>query len=267
MDAIYNLKRKLDESPIAMDWLDSFLYRRIYSNDIHFGLRAVDKKCVVNGCDFLEAIFPYSDFYFYGCDLQIKYVDPYQVMAGQYRAYAWQLSANEELGVLDRLDGFADHAQHDDKARYVQVGDFPIYRAYEGKNRVSLYRKHERHIKAAIQNSEYPPPGALELVRVRLTRDCYCLVYHGHDSTSDRTIKIGIFGLLKAALSGRVHYKTSYSLIERTPSRTIKIIPFNESVAVLEAYGVGWGKPIVSITALLKRRICRQLVGQAQYRR
>lgn len=267
MDAIYDLKRKLDEFPLTMDWLDSFLYRRIYSNNIHFGLRAADEKCVVNGCDFLEAIFPYSDLYFYGRELQIKYVNPHQVMAGQYRTYAWQPSSSEEPGMLDRLDSFAELAQHDDKARYVQVGNFPIYRAFEGKNRISLYRKHERYIKAAIQNSEYPPPSTLELVRVRFTKDCYCLVHHGYDATSNRSIKIGIFSLLKAALCGQAHDKTDYSLIDRTPKKTIKIISFNESVAVLEAYGVGWGKPIVSITALLKKRICRQLVGQARYHR
>lgn len=268
MDAIYDLKRKLDERPIAMDWLDLFLYRRVYGREIPYGLRSPDEKSVVNSCGFLEAIFPYSDLYFYNNhELQVKYVDPYQVMAGQYRGYVGQVSDNDEPVLLDKLDSFAELEHHDDKARYVQVGDFPIYRCYEGKNRISLYRKHKRHIKAAIQPSEYPPPSALELVRVKFTKNCYCLVYHGHDTTSNQKFKVGILSLLKTVLSGHGHYKANYSLLECTGRRSIKVLPFNESVAILEAYGVGWGKPIVSITALVKKRICRQLVAHSRYHR
>src|SRR5690554_1956150 len=172
-DAVYKLKRELDASPPPLkSWIDRACLKYIVKNILPWGGRATEQKEIVRGKSFIEAILPFCDIYYESNKSQVKYVPADQVMAGHYCGHE-DMCLNDLPDFLDILDSKAEDDGHPEQARYNQIGDFPIYRAYEGKNRIDLYRKIGRPIKAAVCRTIYPKPETLKLLKIKLFPDCY----------------------------------------------------------------------------------------------
>ncbi len=87
-------------------------------------------------------------------------IDPALVIGAPWRKYAEpeEAAAHE---IMDMLD--ANTERELNAAKYGRVGTLPLYFAKEGKNRASLYRAHQRNVKAFVKQYYYPPPEMLQL--------------------------------------------------------------------------------------------------------
>ena len=129
----------------------------------------------------------------------VEWVDPFLVVGGTYQTYE-----DDSSYVCDKI--IAEHSP----AYYYKMGNLPLYLAVEGKNRVKLFQKHKRPIKAEISQLNMPNPKNLTL----------------HETIFGKTI------LLSCDDS---HYTSRKD--------SIFILPFPEiAVPIYTAYGVKFGK-------------------------
>lgn len=189
--------------------------------------RTPDQGVVLNGSHFFSNTLP-----FYSQQLthnSKRMVNPFQVLAGSYTKRE-ELEMDEKHKIADSLNE-ATQSEYLEQAKYVQIGDFPLYYAIEGKNRISLFRQLGRDVYAKTLQRDYPLPEDLELVELK---------------------PFGRFGL---------RYKGSgHKLIFNKPAliddhKLLVVLPFNESVEFFKSYGVKFGKPKLSITAPLVERM------------
>lgn len=105
---------------------------------------------------FARLVLPFSEPI---CDYETAVcmrVNPTQVISGTYMIYE-ELSHSSAHKQMDYLDHLAEHERFDsDTARFAQIGSLPLYVALEGKNRVSLYRREKRDIKALVTPTPWP---------------------------------------------------------------------------------------------------------------
>jgi len=216
---ILQLKERIDVDILPMDKLDAFLLSRMYSQgQLHPGWnsRSIGQKVITNGEAFVQAILPFSACWYEAKNSTFEYVDPFHVVAGAYYGVP-TLSAAEGDKVADVLDAQAKNDESEG-AHYVRIGEFSLYVASEGKNRVSLYRDLKRKIGARVFNSSYPPSHHLQLVRT-LPFGGVALRYIGNQQ----------------GFANRLQRWQAVSM-------DLAAIPFSESVRLLEAYGVNWGR-------------------------
>lgn len=216
---VLHLKERLDGDILPMDKLDSYLLSRMYSQgQLHPGWnhRSLGQRVITNGDVFVQAILPFSACWYEAKDSVFGYVDPYRVVAGAYYRVP-KLNSVEANKVADVLDARARNDEFDG-AHYARIGEFSLYVASEGKNRVSLYRDLNRKIGARVFNSTYPPSHHLQLVR---------------------TLP---FGGVALRYIGNQQYFSNRIQSWQALSMDFAAIPFLESVRLLEAYGVKWGR-------------------------
>jgi hypothetical protein len=91
-----------------------------------------------------------------------EYLDSSMVIGGNFKEYKSEdsmLQACEKIN-LDSKNGI-------NVPIYFKVGEFSIYAAYEGKNRISLFQRHNKNIYAFVYNCMYPESNELKLHLVR----------------------------------------------------------------------------------------------------
>ncbi|HEX8368498.1 MAG TPA: hypothetical protein VF604_08150 [Pyrinomonadaceae bacterium] len=112
---------------------------------------------------FINPIFP---FYSYDFEQEptTEELDPFQIVGGTYQSYKNENDGSEK--VCDILNS----GSFDDPGKYEKLGELPLYLAREGKNRVRLFQKHNRKVKAKIVHWTLSPPTSLRLYRTLLSR-------------------------------------------------------------------------------------------------
>lgn len=119
--------------------------------------------------DFIKECLPFSFVPGSGIPERVEKIDPEVVLSNLYSETYPIRPVDEEHKLLDWLDSTADCC--DDWIRrmcapqYSQVGDLPLYAAFEGKNRVVLYRRLGRSIRARVDGTGYPAPSNLKVRR------------------------------------------------------------------------------------------------------
>ncbi len=223
---VLDLKNGLDLTPTPIKTaLDRFLHKQICKNP--YRRREVNEKKVVCGQFFAQTVLPFCNPFYSSRSATLRDVPSEQVLAGMYRNYSTKDSASA-TSIADIMDKCSENDGYE-AAHYIQIGHFPIYVASEGKNRVSLYRHLNRPIKALVFQSEYPPAENLELIYFQP------------------------FGIPALRYIGKDTEISSRLTCEQKLCDTA-LLPFGESVELLTAYGVKWGKAKASISAYIKSR-------------
>lgn len=250
LTAIYNLKEQLNNDLPEKDALDRILFDKVVKQHLSAwgAARQPGSQEVVCAQAFVKAVLPFSCTTYNSDKANIKMVNADHVMGGCYIGYT-AIESIEAKGLMDRLDACADDDGHLEQARYVQIGKFLLYRPYEGKNRVSLYRDYSRPIKALVSSTQYPLPNELTLISLKPFKDCYALTYRPSTTACE------------------VNPVLNEQVINYSKKHATLILPFDQSIALLEEYGVKWGKPTYCFSALLRKRICRMKVSHSFYRR
>lgn len=242
--AVASLKDWLDRRLPDKNFVDRHLFRQlIASQDIATGWnsRADNEPKVLDGCVFAQIVIPFCDPYF-GTSSATEKVDPFRVLAGAY--YKSPLLTHQKAAELaDILDSHAGGDQ--EAAHYVRLGPFDLYVASEGKNRVSVYRRIERKIFARVCQGTYPSPHELMLRHVKPWSNIAALEYIGTDP--------------------QIRKRPLPMQVLRHNQPNIVLLAYPESVELLEAYGVAWGKPISSPMAPIHVRKLRIKVGHTLY--
>lgn len=143
-------KDQLDESLTEIDDPFKFPFQR----------RAINPR------EFLHDTLPFSD----SCDsygtTAPDIIDPTLVISGQYQNYAGQGKSYDQT-IMDWSDKIvSDNFKYTQAPTYARVGTMPLYVALEGKNRVTLFKRHRRLIRAFITPVAYPDPSDLTIVRI-----------------------------------------------------------------------------------------------------
>jgi hypothetical protein len=115
---------------------------------------------------FINPIFP---FYSYDFEQEptMEELDPFQIIGGTYQSYKDENDGSEK--VCDILNG----GSLDTLGKYEKFGDLPLYLAREGKNRVRLFQRHSRKVKAKVTRYTLPLPGSLRLHRMFFNREYF----------------------------------------------------------------------------------------------
>ena len=142
--------------------------------DISKRIKAEGAKCapsniVLNPYDFTRKIFP-----FYHGDVMsttgTSLVSPELVIGGTYRNYA-HVTVNQNY--LNNINNAA--SQGIDTPIYYKLGNFPLYIAWEGKNRVSLFKEHGVDIVCKERLTAYPDAKSLEIHKALFRKNVYFL--------------------------------------------------------------------------------------------
>lgn len=115
---------------------------------------------------FLRAALPFSDAFYSYDDMVPESIDPTLVISGQYRDRPDQ-GKEHERKIMDWSDGIvSDNSKYSSQApRYARIGTMPLYVALEGKNRVTLFKRHQRQMWAFITPVAFPAASDLTIVR------------------------------------------------------------------------------------------------------
>lgn len=243
------LKDALDERLPDEGIIDRHIVRYMYRRrllDSQWNAREPGKRVIVSGEPFAKAVLPFSaPSSFRAKQAVARSVDPFRVLAGAYiRRNAPQLTVEERQDLADSLD---DHSRTNGNAvaQYVRLGPFNLYVATEGKNRVSIYRCLGRPIVAQVFDSPYPKPQDLRLVRLTP------------------------FGATALQWCGGEHFAHWYAKPWQRIADSadpIALLPFSESLELLQAYGVSWSKTSrPAPLAQLHARMLRAFVARSYY--
>jgi hypothetical protein len=108
-------------------------------------------------------------------------VDPFHVIGSKYRRLSsGGLSESEVMDTLNEktIETHTTNGGDPEAAYYYKIGTLPMYYAGEGKNRVSLFQKHNRTIAAIVKTLSFPEANKLTVVRYWPYR-IYGLMYSG----------------------------------------------------------------------------------------
>lgn len=148
--AFASFKDQLDESLTEIDDPYECLYER----------RAIFPST------FICAALPFSDAFYCYDDMVPEIIDPTLVISGQYRDRPEQ-GKEHDCKIMDWSDGIvSDNDKYSSQApRYARIGTMPLYVALEGKNRVTLFKRHQRSMRAFITPIAFPEPSTLTIMR------------------------------------------------------------------------------------------------------
>jgi hypothetical protein len=218
-DKLLELKYRLDKSQYTFSVFDKlinlFLHERV---NLSKGYKPsyVNKK-IVCGDIFISSVLPFCSPYFSDEHSRVDLVPAQNILAGNYRGCGFPANSQQ---VCDELDVAATKISIK-TAQYTEIVPFAVYVANEGKNRVDLYRKINRPIRALVYKTNYPEPDELELIRF-IPFGCMGLRYVG---SSPQSI-------------GKV---SAWKIIQTTRLGSVVVLGFRESVDILETYGVKFG--------------------------
>ncbi|MOA06690.1 hypothetical protein D3C78_1263440 [compost metagenome] len=100
--------------------------------------------------------------------MMLRPVNPALILSGTYNNYApnaffTPMPASE---VMDRSDKLAESDRsHHNAPKACKIGNFPLYVALEGKNRVELFKQASRPMKTLITETPYPAASELRIHR------------------------------------------------------------------------------------------------------
>lgn len=245
-DAILKLKQALDKSPPNKDWLDEQLFKSVSKSWGGRGQRERNQPKIVRADKFAQIILPFCNPKFNRSEATVRTVDSNHVLGGCYFEH-FPIDVDELPELLDKLNSRALDDHHAEQALYTQIGEFPIYIPYEGKNRVTLFRNAKRPIQALINRTAYPEPSQLTLRQVNPFSDCYAL-----------ELKLPCKEVISV-------YREQ--ILSHDSDRIVVVLAFNESVKALEEYGVQWERPIFSLSAAIKKRMCKLILAHTFYTR
>lgn len=244
--AIAKLKDSRDLRLPDKGMLDRWLHRQLESKGIlHPGWNSRDdtEAKILDGETFARLTIPFTAAGFNNAKAEVETVDAGLVLGGNYRNMK-QLTLAEAADLADVLDTDS-HTDDCSAAHYVKLGPFPLYVPSEGKNRVSVYRRLGRQIVARVYVNGFPPAKDLVLRWVKPWQGMVAVEYIGDDP----------------------HFPARLRPYQRLMEsrQGLALIPFQEGVELLTAYGVKWGDPVVSLTAPLQRRKLRIVIGHSFY--
>jgi hypothetical protein len=178
----------------------------------------------INPIDYGVKIFPFWTDEIYSRTPAVS-VNCYEVVGGNFKDYSNQ---NQSINACNQLNSSASRGCG--APSYHRVGNFPIYFAGEGKNRVDLFRKHAFDITADVKDTNYPAPEALKIHRC-IFGDSYFV------SCSDKSI-----------------YNSNKLIYVAFPELTIPL---------LEAYGVQKGRTLFRFFTMNSReKVLKELSGR-----
>lgn len=224
VQAILGLKTSFDDSSQVKDaidrWILAYLYWSKTLRNDGWNIRGKNEKKIIDGKVFARMILPFSDTIYDSRNAMVCFVPSQNVLAGSYRYEYHDLDILEIEKIITDLDKAADFP-YQEQAQYIQIlQGLPIYIVQEGKNRVYLYRKAGKDIRASVVQNPYPHPDELELIK--LPFGYTGLKYKGHDPDVRDRLK-------------------PWQRIKTFNGVEMAILPFKESVSLLSQYGVKWG--------------------------
>ncbi|MCQ9085387.1 hypothetical protein [Vibrio harveyi] len=129
-------------------------------------------KVTTHPYDFIRKLLP-----FYHGDVKAtvhnSFIEPEIILGGTYRNYNHTCI---NVGYLNNINN--NSSKDRDKPIYYKVGDFPLYIAMEGKNRVSVFQQHGVKILCTERLTTFPEASDLTLHKVRFNKDAYFLTCH-----------------------------------------------------------------------------------------
>tara|TARA_R110001592_G_scaffold215877_1_gene469305 strand:- start:12888 stop:13637 length:750 start_codon:yes stop_codon:yes gene_type:complete len=219
---VMELKNKLDSLDYQLSQIDKYFYNSLLKKGLlsyGYSDRKMHRRHIINGCAFLELLIPFFDAMPNGKDRIQKFVNANNVLAGNYRDYPL-ISDEKAINVTDYLDQLTKEGQGE-QAIYNQIGDFELYIASEGKNRIALYRQLERGVLANVSTFPMPEPDKLQLILLK-PFNIPAVKYIGKNFS----------------------YMNNPSWKQLGNSGYIIPLVFKESIPLLESYGVKWGQSI-----------------------
>ncbi|MDD5298204.1 MAG: hypothetical protein PHU46_14955 [Rhodocyclaceae bacterium] len=243
-DAVISLYEQLCKEAPKLDFWDHLLLncsKKIGSQADSF-LRRVNESKVIDGETFAKIVIPFSDPFHQPPEI-LALVNPSEVLAGAYNKKP-ELTDQEARNLADALDADTDVGGYA-SAMYVKIGPFNIYVAIEGKNRVSVYKRLNRHIQARVSHMSYPTPNELLLRPIKPWSSCFAVEYIGNDQ---KVLSRPIPRLAKCCVDPK-----------------IRLLAFPQSVSLLTSYGVSVGAPLYWLTAPLLIRRLRLIVANDYY--
>lgn len=169
----------------------------------------------INPVDYGKAVFPFWDDKISNKSNALS-VNCYEVVGGNFQNYT---NEDQSITACNKLNSSA--AGGFGAPSYHKVGNFPIYFAWEGKNRVSLFRKHALNITSDVKYTVYPIAKSLKIHK------CYFRKIY-FVSCSDKSI----YG----------------------SNKTIQIAFPELTVPLLRAYGVEYGSKLFKLFAFSSRK-------------
>lgn len=131
---------------------------------------------------FIRMALPFSTHYYHYDEMEPATVDPRQIVSGTYNDYSatWGFTPNPAAQTMDWSDGLAteENKYSSQSPRVCQIGCLPLFVALEGKNRVELFKRHERQMKVLVTPTPYPAAIDLTLSR-SFPFGIYSLAYRG----------------------------------------------------------------------------------------
>lgn len=97
-------------------------------------------------------------------------VDPSLVVGGTYRNYRGVSVSRQYLNDIN-----LNSSNDIDRPIYHKVGDFPLYIAWEGKNRVEIFREAELPIVCDLKHTTYPSADDLVIHKALFAKGVYFL--------------------------------------------------------------------------------------------
>lgn len=217
---IITLKNKLDLLDYQPNAFQKIIYnyllkKRILNPGIHN--RKLYKQHIINGKAFLEVLFPFLYNQLETQNRIQKKVDAKNVLSGNYLGYEDVPNATA-INIIDTLDKSTETMEKE-QAILFQLGAFELYNPYEGKNRISLYRQVGGKVLANVLTMKIPKPDSLQLIYLK-PFNIPALRYLGRNP----------------------NFKINSHWNRLGVSKTIVPLVFNESISLLESYGVQWGR-------------------------
>lgn len=154
--------------------LDSCRAFALFKNQLDKSLTESDdpyecsyERRAITPSKFLHDTLPFSDAHYNYDTMSRETIDPTLVISGQYRNYPDRGEYNDQT-IMDWSNRIvSDNFKYSSQApRYARVGTMPLYVALEGKNRVTLFKRHQYQMQAFVTPVAYPDPSDLTIVRI-----------------------------------------------------------------------------------------------------
>ncbi|WP_415897820.1 hypothetical protein [Neptuniibacter sp. QD57_21] len=137
-----------------------------YKYELDIKLKEKDPNASINPIEYGEAVMPFWHSEICHRQQAVK-VNCFEVVGGNFNDHSGQNQSIEQCNILNN-----SASKSIGQPSYHKVGQFPLYMAGEGKNRVSLFRKYSVDIVADIKHRKYPDADSL-LIHKALLRDLY----------------------------------------------------------------------------------------------
>lgn len=118
---------------------------------------------------FVKAVLPFSTTYYHYDEMQSVSVDPSLVVSGAYNDYSstryfTPTPPEQTMAWSDSL-ATEENKYSTQSPRVCQIGTLPLFVALEGKNRVELFKQHNRPMQVLVTPTPYPAASELRLFR------------------------------------------------------------------------------------------------------